>query len=666
MNFIQKYTPKTLRNKLVLALGSMIILTIAIAQPTISYFTKKQFYENQTVKVTNILKEAHYILLLTPIERVKMLSYTISMLPKVQLSMARSDRGGLLTFTMPIYKQLQKKMDLNVFHFHQTPAVSFLRLHNPEKFGDNLASFRHTVTKVNREEKSVAGIEKGKAGISIRAVVPVFNHGRHVGSVEFGAPINNQAAQRAKQVINADIALITPEGDRFIYLAQSHELTIPVRKYPFFRKVMAQEEIIVRQVNKDNRNLLNAYMPIKNHSGNSIAVLSIPYDVTTELAAIERHATYITLVIVTSLMTAMAVLFLFFQFFINRPLTNIRTILKKASQGELNQAAIKTISQETKDDTKQNEFAELTSHTAAFIDQIRRMIQDIIVKNEMLSSSANVLTNLSEQMDESARDTAGRSDNVAGAAEEMSVNMIDVAAATEQAAANVNLMGSATEEINNTVNDIRNSTAEAKEITGKAVQEAGDISAQVDELGISAQDIGKVTETINEISSQTNLLALNATIEAARAGEAGKGFAVVANEIKELAKQTADATGEIKNRIESIQNSTSKTVSGIKQITVIINEINTIVSNISHALEEQAASMDELTTNIQQAGEGIGEVAEKVAHSSVASREIAEDIAQVKQSGDKITSSSEQIKTKALDLEKISDSLSSLTNQFKT
>ena len=66
------------------------------------------------------------------------------------------------------------------------------------------------------------------------------------------------------------------------------------------------------------------------------------------------------------------------------------------------------------------------------------------------------------------------------------------------------------------------------------------------ELGTAAQEIGKVVETITEISEQVNLLALNATIEAARAGEAGKGFAVVANEIKDLARQTATDTGEIK------------------------------------------------------------------------------------------------------------------------
>ena len=75
-------------------------------------------------------------------------------------------------------------------------------------------------------------------------------------------------------------------------------------------------------------------------------------------------------------------------------------------------------------------------------------------------------------------------------------------------------------------------------------------SVSVDELGTAAREITKVLETITEISKQVDLLALNATIEAARAGDAGKGFAVVANEIKDLANQTAEAAGQIKERID--------------------------------------------------------------------------------------------------------------------
>jgi len=88
-----------------------------------------------------------------------------------------------------------------------------------------------------------------------------------------------------------------------------------------------------------------------------------------------------------------------------------------------------------------------------------------------------------------------------------------------------------------------------RENTSKAVRQSQSATGRVDELGVAATEISKVTEVITEISEQTNLLALNATIEAARAGEAGKGFAVVANEIKELAKQTAEATLDIRPKM---------------------------------------------------------------------------------------------------------------------
>ena len=104
-----------------------------------------------------------------------------------------------------------------------------------------------------------------------------------------------------------------------------------------------------------------------------------------------------------------------------------------------------------------------------------------------------------------------------------------------------------------TINEIVKNTGTARQITNEAVSQAETASTIMDDLSGSAQEIDSVTESITQISEQTNLLALNATIEAARAGEAGKGFAVVANEIKDLAKQAAASTEEIKKRNHGIQ-----------------------------------------------------------------------------------------------------------------
>ena len=166
--------------------------------------------------------------------------------------------------------------------------------------------------------------------------------------------------------------------------------------------------------------------------------------------------------------------------------------------------------------------------------------------------------------------------------------------------------------------------------------------SRVKELGDAAREIGKVTETITAISEQTNLLALNATIEAARAGEAGKGFAVVANEIKELAKQTADATLDISRKIDITRQSTSATAKDITEITAVIDDINEIVAQIASAVEEQSATTQEVTENLSQAFTGIGEVNANISYGATAAGEIARDITYVNSAAAEISTTASQ------------------------
>ncbi|WP_155323293.1 methyl-accepting chemotaxis protein [Desulfosarcina ovata] len=177
--------------------------------------------------------------------------------------------------------------------------------------------------------------------------------------------------------------------------------------------------------------------------------------------------------------------------------------------------------------------------------------------------------------------------------------------------------------------------------------------------------MGKVTEAITEISEQTNLLALNATIEAARAGEAGKGFAVVANEIKDLAKQTSDATLDIKQQIEAIQGSTNGTIEAINQIGTVIDTVNEIVATIATAVEEQSISTKEIAENIAQISQGVGEVNENVAQSSSVAGEITQSIGEVNQSAGEMASSSSQVRLSAEDLSQLAEKLNIMVGRFK-
>jgi methyl-accepting chemotaxis protein len=153
------------------------------------------------------------------------------------------------------------------------------------------------------------------------------------------------------------------------------------------------------------------------------------------------------------------------------------------------------------------------------------------------------------------------------------------------------------------------------------VREAQSANNTINDLGSASAEIGHVVKVITSIAQQTNLLALNATIEAARAGEAGKGFAVVANEVKELARQTAKATGEISQKIEAIQTSTRVAVSAIGSISGTINRINEISTTIAAAVEEQSAATSEISRNVTEASKGTSEVSSNIVGVSQAAGE---------------------------------------------
>ena len=314
---------------------------------------------------------------------------------------------------------------------------------------------------------------------------------------------------------------------------------------------------------------------------------------------------------------------------------------------------------------QKDEIGVMAKSLNLMVEQLGAMIRDIVINAGSLTSSSNDLASVSRQLSSAAQNTADQSSSVAAATEEMSVNIQSVSAAMEQSSCNVNMVASATEEMTSTVNEIAQSAEQARSISEGAVTQSRVASEKMAILGESARKIGRVTETITEISAQTNLLALNATIEAARAGEAGKGFAVVANEIKELARQTAAATVDIKNQINEMQVTTSTTVEDIEKISEVIVEINNVINGIATAVEEQSAASREISTNISQASQGIAEVNENVAQTTVVISDITRDIAGINQQSTQVGEGSSQVQLSAQGLADLAVQLENLVKKFK-
>jgi len=292
------------------------------------------------------------------------------------------------------------------------------------------------------------------------------------------------------------------------------------------------------------------------------------------------------------------------------------------------------------------------------------MLSRVRGSSSTIENSTRFLNTITEKSLGSARDMADNSTSVAAAAEEMNTNMSAIASASEQTATNVSMVAAAAEEMSSTINEIATNAQKAQVVTQTSVEESMRATDSVQKLGRAAEQITKVTETINSIAEQTNLLALNATIEAARAGEAGKGFAVVANEIKELAQQTSEATREIQEQIEGVQTSSRQTIEVINTITETITETSDIVSVMTAAVKEQATATTEISTNVNQASTGIEEVNENISQASIANSEVTREIANIKSQADEVAVNTLNIKELTDEMKINAKSLDALVHQF--
>ena len=248
---------------------------------------------------------------------------------------------------------------------------------------------------------------------------------------------------------------------------------------------------------------------------------------------------------------------------------------------------------------------------------------------ELLAQTSQELSSTSVQMGENAEQTSTQASVVAAAAEEVSANIQTVAAGAEQMTASIK--------------EVARNASEASKVANEAVTAAKDTNVTVTKLGESSTEIGHVIKVITSIAQQTNLLALNATIEAARAGEAGKGFAVVANEVKELAKQTAQATEEISQKIEAIQTDAQGVVQAINNIGNIIGQINDIQQTITTAVEEQTSTTTEIARNVNEAAKGSSEIAENISRVAEAAESTSAGAVESKQAIDDLSSMSNSL-----------------------
>jgi methyl-accepting chemotaxis protein len=247
-----------------------------------------------------------------------------------------------------------------------------------------------------------------------------------------------------------------------------------------------------------------------------------------------------------------------------------------------------------------------------------------------LDAAATQLVRSSDTMASDAQQTTDRTMEVTGAAQEVSTGIDTVAAGTHQ-------MGASIKEIAENAQKVARMAAEA-------VAAAESTNRTVVDLGESSAEISEVVKVITQIASQTNLLALNATIEAARAGEAGSGFAVVAGEVKDLAQETAKATGGISARVELIQTTVAQAAQEISHIGDIIQSISEFQATIAGAVEEQTATTAEMAANTERIAGGGRSIASALDEVGESSRRTSEELADIRSAATELAETSSRLR----------------------
>jgi len=322
------------------------------------------------------------------------------------------------------------------------------------------------------------------------------------------------------------------------------------------------------------------------------------------------------------------------RFFVSRDAKDVLTVLSEIGQGNLDVACVANSNDELGHVMKgldQMRIALKDAEETKLLLEKQQAAQEVRSREEkhenqlaLAESFEGSVAGLVQAAIDEMKSVHKNATMLSSMSDQLSNQSTNASAGTDQGISHVEATAAATEEISVTIKEVTQRMVDALKIAQQAETEAGHANELVTRLSQVSEDVGTVVNTIHKIAEQTNLLALNASIEAARAGDAGAGFAVVASEVKELAQQTANATGDIEKQIGDMQQESTAVVTALESISKTIGSINEHTEMVAAAMEQQSAAVAEISRGAQEASSGMDVVKVAIHDVSNASGQVGE------------------------------------------